>query len=306
MSHDGESRLKKLKTAVWIHADQLAQAAAGGKFPVPLRRMAAEAKIKKIKFEPLLSSAGLQDKVSSFVIWVNTEARQVDQPAGKELDVENDDWSSMRPAVRFSIAHEIAHVLIINAARAGKLSLGGRVAFVERACNEIARVILLPRELYTNSFPSGMFDLNAVAHVVRTARVSPEVLIRRSWLDDLRRFREPHQGVLAFVRVKDDTLTVVEFQACGTQAIYRFGDPQDEKLDGARRAMLLKDWSIEETVGQGLWEGDGCTESKSIPDAVGAGLPCELSTLRIAESGGFLLSIRVTGKLISGRQRLFQ
>src|SRR2546422_11139957 len=121
----------------------------GKPLPVPLHELAESLQVKHVRFEPLLSTAGISKAQDGFAIFVNTEARGPSQSQGTVLGLDQDTWAGFEPSTRFTLAHELAHLLFFEAAdRNWKSDLFRRhERALERACIEIAGLLLMPRNL---------------------------------------------------------------------------------------------------------------------------------------------------------------
>ena len=193
--------------------------------PAPLHELAKSLEIQSIRFEPLLSSAGLEKNTRGFSIIVNTEGFGATSPAGTVLQPSEEEWGELRPPVRFSVAHEMAHVIFMKLARAERSDLlRKKLEELEVACNRIAGMILIPAQYFLRHVSKDLFDASRLRTLLTEIRVSPEVFVRRLKQPDMQRaFRDLH-GYLAFVRQDNAKLRIVASEAFGPHARARFGE----------------------------------------------------------------------------------
>lgn len=108
-----DSSIESLKQRAIDVAEAFAGVAAKQPLPVRLAPIAVEMKIKRLRFEPLLSVAGLAEADEGFEIIINTEADGVMGKApGTIVTWPEIDVDDLHPALRFTIAHEIAHAIV--------------------------------------------------------------------------------------------------------------------------------------------------------------------------------------------------
>lgn len=133
--------------------------------PPPLREIAQSVGIERVDRRETLPVSGLllETRPRSFVALI----RASDPPARQ----------------RFSLAHEIAHVLVHSAGVTSDLSC--RNATIERLCDRLAAELLLPAGMYDTSRPSLQPALDIarrcraseVAAVLRLADLDPTVIV---------------------------------------------------------------------------------------------------------------------------------
>ena len=140
--------------------------------PVILNDLGRLHNVGAVKFKPILGSAGLLKTKGGFDIVIDTEARGAKESSAFILPVDSSDWNDLRPPVRFSVAHEIAQLLLVEIA-------GGdpnRDIFfkneqtLDRLCNELAGKFLLPKKNLEKTIGKQLFD---AAHLAK--------LLQRFW-----------------------------------------------------------------------------------------------------------------------------
>src|SRR3989442_41583 len=145
----------------------------------PIHELAARYGVRGIRFEPLLSSAGLSKTKANFLVHINTEAYGVTHPEGTVLDLSAESLVSLSPQERFSVAHELAHAILLKDADAVAKPRGLRhgTTAVESLCNELAGAILLPKRQFVGMIGDHLFDADIVRNVSRTLGVSVTTFI---------------------------------------------------------------------------------------------------------------------------------
>lgn len=163
------------------------------RLPVDVGALAAACRVQRIEFRPLLVDGALGVVKGGFEIFVRCESF--------DADVLNERFASapdgaLLPAkavnrIRFTIAHEIAHTFFYSP-RPDVPKMAFAVDHpktrqsLERACNRIAAMLLLPIQAVSREFDVKSFhDPKLLYTVARKALVAKQVLILRiASLDD--------------------------------------------------------------------------------------------------------------------------
>ena len=177
--------------------------------PTRLGAIAARQCVKAIEFRPLLADGGIALTEKGFTIYVRAEA---DEAEHLTVQFEQDGTGIGLPRrmirrARFTIAHEIAHTFFYDVhSRPPKpkieLKSATSLRSLERVCNAVAGVLLLPEALLEKGFPNK--DLAQPAELSKladAALISKHALVRR--LHELQRFPHPI-AIIACVRWKGD------------------------------------------------------------------------------------------------------
>lgn len=182
----------------------------GNRCPVPVHELAASYDVRRIRFEPLLSTAGLSKGTDGYVVHVNTEAYGAAQPAGTVLPFDQESFDRLKPQVRFSIAHEIGHVIFIKEANAGVANDKHRrnVKALEAACNQMAGVILIPKAQFLQVVGDGLFNVTRVVKAMDVFGVSAMTFVLRLKGSDLQRSAQNVNGVLALAQETGGTIVI--------------------------------------------------------------------------------------------------
>lgn len=199
--------------------------------PVPLHELAKSRNITSIQFKPLISTAGLKKTSDGYVIVVNSLADGVTQPAGTEL-APSDAWAEFRPPLRFSIAHEVAHVLLYDCLD-GQVDNGVFTRYwrdMEITCDYIAGALLLPKARLLQELKRRSFGIENVLTLLKDFRVSAEVFLRRLKDEDVRKHLNGFDEFLAIVRRVDGDSKVIAPFCRGARATSRFSVAEKAEL----------------------------------------------------------------------------
>ena len=109
MGKKRETEIARISREAWKTAEALVASVSDTHLPVPLATIAKSLGVRCIRFEALISDIGLAMSTEGFDIVVNTEAPGVRETAGTTLSVDDGRWDELRPSLRFSVAHELAH-----------------------------------------------------------------------------------------------------------------------------------------------------------------------------------------------------
>lgn len=251
------SLIARVSEEAWKITEKLSAASANMSPPAPLEGCAKELGIRCIRFEALLSGGGLARAGKDLEIVLNTEAPGAAWLAGTTLSVDDGKWETLKPPLRFSVAHEIAHAVFLKAAGydSHRDFFQKNERAVENGCNILARIFLLPRSMLIREIGSRLFDVAYLSKLILAFGVSPEVFLRRFHVSDMMGQFTAMDGLLAFVQDKGEN---IEFKAChiwGDHAIVRF----QHGLKGSRmkareseRLSLSADYRQTNWVLQGL------------------------------------------------------
>jgi hypothetical protein len=233
------SAIARISEEAWRFTEKLCASRADMSPPAPLEGFAKELGIRCVRFKPLLSDGALAKEGKDLEIVLNTEAPGAASPAGTTLSVDDGKWGELKPPLRFSVSHEIAHAVFLKAAGSHRDLFQKNEQAVENACNILARVFLLPRSMLVREIDSRLFDVDHLSKLVHAFGVSPEVFLRRFHVSDMRGQFAAMDGLLAFIQDKGEN---IEFKAChmwGTHAITRFQHGLQESRKNASEYLSL-------------------------------------------------------------------
>ncbi len=314
MSKQKRSKFDELSQRAWRTIEDLTKSIAAKPLPVALDEVASSFGIRYIRFEPLLSTAKLVKIEAGFYILMNTEAPGANQPAGTILDAKGGKWLDLAPSLRFTVAHEVAHAIFLEAGwdwNRDQFSRHDRA--LESTCSQMARVLLLPAPRLVQEWDGRPFDVAHIRTLLKRFQVSPQVFVLRLNLHDLRGAFDGFDGMLAFAREEEKHIRIVAYHAWGPLATIRFkaipsisaaqrqllerkgttrSAKEDALLEGNQINHLVSDFDVE------AWLRTGARDLRPVPVAwrTGVTLPCEIKGCQIhSKPPGFFISIRVKG-----------
>jgi hypothetical protein len=286
--------------------------------PSPLNEFAESVGIRRLRLARLLSDAGLAQLDPDYEIVINTDGPARIGDVGRLISLEDDEWSKLSPPLRFTVAHEISHLLFLNAAggdrQAAAFTKKENEPAVEQGCSRLARVLLLPQAVLARELGSRLFEVNHVRELSRRFRVSLEVLIRRLHLSDIKLATEGMDGLLAVASGGTGDLRVRFCHILGTYAVSRFEQALDTGEEQARRSEYrrLADcyretrWRLNERrvneihrdMEGILRNGENSRRAIEVTWAGSQMIPCEVSSCALNDAGSaFLFSLRVAGSV---------
>jgi Zn-dependent peptidase ImmA (M78 family) len=309
-----KTEIARVSELAWRRTLEVVASVAALPPPTPLNTIASLLSIDKIRFAPLVSDAGLARDGEKFEIVVNTEASPTPYAAGTVLLASDSKWSDLHATLRFTVAHEIAHVIFLQQAGFDQESefFQKNERAVENACNILARVLLLPAELLRREVGNRLFDPKHLAEVAGRCRVSAEVLVRRFHVSDLNEDYFKSDGFIALARQVDNAIRVKACHIFGAIARDRFHRALKQEGSDKTRPLYrsLSDsyaqskWALE---GQSIDEiqlakdlesklGDGDVGPFSLRVGWGSGkvIPCSLSSHPLV-GGALVLCLKVAG-----------
>lgn len=242
MAKRSMTKFDELEMKADVRCRQFWDACSSDALPVPLHELVKMCDVEAIRFERLWSTAGLAKSGERYVIFVNSDAPGATRGAGILLTPDDPGWSDFPPPIRFSIAHEIAHVALyqVTPSERREDQLSRHSKYVEAACSRLARKILLPKDQFIRAIAGQVFNVGQLRGVLRTFAVSPEVLLRRLQLHDLETEFARGDGLVAFVTRRQDQGYAKAGVMWGAQTRSRFGGSVDQaRAELARRSPDL-------------------------------------------------------------------
>ena len=254
--------------------------------------------VRRIEFEPLLSTAGLEKEEDGYVMSVNTEAAGANRKEGMALEISAETCLSLNTALRFTLAHELAHLVLLSIADHRLDVFSEHDEELEVLCNSLAAAILLPKSRFLQDVAARIFDTVAVKQALRDYRVSPEVLIWRIQsrdisVADLNMALGELDGMIALLRAQHEGIVVAATYNRGPLARHRWPTVSNVRQRVPAEKLLLDsnvfgriatvEFNQEKT--DVVWRADA-----------GQTIPCELNSCRLYSSPlALLLAVRVTG-----------
>lgn len=226
MSKRVKTQVESVSERAWQSAQKLIAAIETSAPPVQLSHYAKELSVRAVRFEPLLSDAGLYKAGEWWEVVINTEHTGRTTLALKALEiVDVGNWSKLTRALRFTVAHELSHLIFLKAAHKDQFTgdmFEKNEEAIENACNILARMLLLPRGMLMKEIGNRIFDVDHVCEILSSFAVSPQVFIRRLHLHDMNMESTESAGLLAFVEESQGHLQVNACHIVGTLARDRF------------------------------------------------------------------------------------
>jgi hypothetical protein len=212
----GRLTFEQLLPRAWAIVDEWAAKWASGSLPVPLEDLARAYKVRRVEFEPLLSTGGLEQEEDEFVVYLNPEADGVDQRDGDTMGVAAGAWSALRSPVRFTLAHELAHLILYSLANYEHRPFEDRDKDLETACNDIAGALLLPKKRLMDEIGGHLFDTHHIRTVLKKFHVSGNAFVLRLRSHDLNNAFDSMSGLMTVVRKVDGKFAFDAAYACGS------------------------------------------------------------------------------------------
>lgn len=330
MASKSPAKITRVSQEAWKLVQKQSASVAEWPPPVPLGNCAKEFGIRCIRFEPIISAAGLAKSGEDLEIIVNTEAVEDTYPPGTTLAIDDVKWAVFAPSLRFTIAHEIAHAAFFRTTgwdKESDLAQKNR-RHIERACNILARTFLMPRKMLLQGTGNRLFDVAHVESLLSAFRVSPEVFIRRLHLSDVKSCYTELDGFLAFAQEREGRVRIKACHVVGTHAKGRFHQALGQRKGESQQLREPSGLSVEYLESKWAMEGWAINDLKLNGDmdlesflrdnengrlifevgwAAGDVIPCDLTFRRIHHSRlGSLLRVQVTGPVQKpGQKSLF-
>lgn len=262
--------------------------------PVLLHQLGKSLGVTGIRFEPLLSMAGLEKSSDGFNIIINTEAFGVDFPSGTILKTDYDDWSKLNPPVRFSVAHELAHIIFYDLAKdENNALLRKNVDELEVACNQIASTLLIPSKFIIDFTSEKLFDASRLNTLRKELKVSPDVLVWRFTNPDMKELHNDQQGYIALIRQEYEKLNIIASVTFGAQAQARF-DKLSIKSNPDQK-LLFDHLQLPDEIYDKFYKENEFKQKINVRGS-DSFLPCDFSMIKYASRPpSYLVTIEVTG-----------
>lgn len=200
-------------------ADFLTRTLSLESLPISLAGLAAECKVGRVIFRPMLVDGGLSKAPDGFWMYVGCDEDEAQELSRKFSD-HNDGGKTLPARMRFTIAHELIHTFFFDVSRGEPQSrVSGshyrELGSLERECNRGAARLLVPERLLhqaINAGPIDVFEPEELTALARRFRVSLETLLR--CLQPLG-LRSPDNGGVFYLCEDKDRLLVSAFALTG-------------------------------------------------------------------------------------------
>lgn len=302
MRKPAKSKFDSLTEGAWHTAEEMIKAAAELGRDSSLSQLAKALNVRRVRFQPLLSTAGVTKNDDGFDMVINTEARCVMPEMAGEFDTDRVERADILPPVRFTLAHELAHLVFLKVKGGSWDSdlFRRHERALEHACSRLARMILMPKDLLKRELGNDLFNTENLKRLLSIFRVSPEVLLLRLKLPDMEAACGNQSGLIALVAESSGSLLIELARTWGHTAQERFGnaierakseqrEPEqsaDEVYSGAEEARLPEGLPLSALglpVDIDSWLRSGDTGEKDLRvvwrSGESATLPCHVSFL---------------------------
>lgn len=306
-----------LRKRAWRAAEALSDELAKGPLPVALDDLANRLRIRRIEFVPLLSTAGLVPVENGYAVLINERAPGADIRDKSRLSIEELARARLSAPLRFTIAHECAHIIFFNL-------MGGdcrnpifrrHLKALESSCNRIARILLVPKARLAEFMTSSLAEPGKFGALARTFGVSQEVLVYRFRIDDLSDVPVAEDGMIAYLAQRGTEIKLLAGCSLGAMGRIRWKAfiPERYPEMGSTGSNKRRRKSSRQTdkgvawqhlhLSSGLCEiikrGNSVVTRANIPwDAADQFLPAEVKCRPIRQDPfSALLTIRVLGPL---------
>lgn len=216
-------QIETISKNAWHIAQEWSASIANSALPLHLNALAKSHGVRGIRFSPLLSDAGLEKDGNGYEIVINTDAFGGYQD-GTIFSVDNDSWSDLDLALRFRIAHEVAHLVFLEAAEKDRQidTFVKNERAVENGCNILARILLLPRPHLLREIGNRFLEPDHIKRLMSSFRVTPEVFVRRFHLSDLTAPFTDERGIIILADNRSGVLWIKACHIIGGLARDRF------------------------------------------------------------------------------------
>ncbi len=296
MARAEDITLEVLRDRAWRTVEAFVDRATKEALPVQLEEFARATSIKRVRFEPLLSVAGLAKLENGLEIVVNTEADGVHEPAGTIIDL--DRWASiiLDSSLRFTIAHEIAHAIVLASHDGNWRSdiFRKNQRAIENLCNRMAAELLMPKKHLAREVDMRPFDASHLVAIAGKFCVSTEAFVRRLKQSDVQSVFVKLHGFVVFLSKESGEFAIVCSHVSGDFAHKRFDsffdwEDSEEENDGEDSLppanSLLRTLGIEGIVS---WLDSADSDSRAIRIVYraddGSTVPCTVSFCRVHRS----------------------
>ncbi len=170
--------------------------------PVPLCFFAKQQNVRAVRFERLISTGGIRQEDREYVIVISSRAAGAECATTKEILTDSPMWNEFGPPLRFTIAHELAHMLFYDLVPSGPNSalLAENPDKLECVCNRIAASLLLPRSRLPPDLKQRRFDVDYIGQIIARFKVSAEAFLWRFANDDVKGIYKDCDGIIGLLR----------------------------------------------------------------------------------------------------------
>lgn len=304
-----------IRDKAWAEVDAWSKQLYARDLPVSLEYLAKSYSVVRLMKAPLFSSAGLRQpnrRKSEFVIVINSDKFNDGNDKEMEMPLTDGTLRDLEPTIRFSIAHEIAHLVYLKAsgksARDAFFKSERTLDSLEVECNRMARALLIPKASLIDQLGDRLFDAPHVRSLIERFRVWPGIFIWRLQMHDLGNSFKNHDGLIAYAEESRKGIILRGARVWGIKASARYTQRSEDGHDKSGddrspvlgpQGLYLKDIAINADIHEVLKQGHEVEIETSIPWHVNQKVPCVLSMATIQQEPlKLLFAIRLTGEII--------
>ncbi|MFO0968499.1 MAG: ImmA/IrrE family metallo-endopeptidase [Gemmataceae bacterium] len=304
-----------IRDKAWAEVEDWNKQLYARELPVSLEHLAKSYSVVRLMRAPLFSSAGLRQpnrRKSEFVIVINSDKFKDGNEEETEIPLTDGELRDLEPTIRFSIAHEIAHVVFLKAsgksARDAFFKSERTLDSLESECNRMARALLIPKATVIERLGDRVFDAPHVRSLIERFRVWPGMFVWRLQMHDLDTSFKNHEGLIAYAEEDREGIFIRGARVWGMKASARYAQrprgSHDKPGDDMSpivgpQGLHLKDIAINADIHEVLRQGQEVEVETSIPWHVNEKVPCVLSMAAIQQKPlKLLLAIKLTGEII--------
>lgn len=263
-----------------------------------LNDLARTLNVGAIRFTQILGSAGLL-RTGKDIFDIVLDSSE-DQKLGEVWPRDSSDWNKLSPGRRFSVAHELAHVLLVGESGGDpdKELFSKNERAIDNLCNELAGKLLMPRSRLIRELSGRIFEAPNLNRLTTEFRVFEEALARRLQDTDMKSaFWDDQPGLVALVRSDGTTMRLVAGRVWGATALDVFGLGPTEEDGGESKfptGQLIEKLRLPIPMADRLANASSDKEECSVMWGSERGakkLPCTVEFAQVAV-GSFFLTIK--------------
>jgi hypothetical protein len=248
--------------------------------PLPIEEIAAEYGVREIEFCELLSTAGLERRGGAFAVVINKEADGVRFEMKGPIALTRDLCLALSPPLRFTLAHEVAHLILLRLANNDLGRFANQAPALETGCNQIAAALLLPETRLTKELDGRFFDATRLLAAAELFKVSLFTLIIR--LGEIStKSKESGDGAVFLLREIERDLIVQASFVTGPMARVRWKKAASGDLSTGLRDLYLPQDTLSRIVAGEMVEEEADVVWHPVAGDV---IRCRITSCRIKNS----------------------
>lgn len=131
---------------------------------------------------PLISSSKIEFFQEGYRIGINSDLiKESDKNNINNNQIEKEKWDNLPSFIRFSILHEIAHIIVLNESglKPDDKFFKDNFQRIENLCDKVAAALILPKHLLETAIKAHQFTIESINNILSKFNVSPSALINR-------------------------------------------------------------------------------------------------------------------------------